>query len=187
MVQDPLGEDPGVVGDHVAGQADPAGLGPFVEVLEGGLAAQVVGDAVIVHGIGRGDGVDIAHQVLDPAGGAASLPDADQPEAVEIPAGDLVQFLIRDLVQGPDGAAVLLGELVEPDAAVFGQEDDARHPVRILGEVFRFSIIPSSCPRRSGSRICPESIFPLHRWNHDNGARWSAARPVRRSRVSGPL
>ena len=104
------------------------------EVVERVVAAEVGGDLVVEERIGRGDRLGVAHQLLDPPGGRAALPEADQPEPGEAAAGELVELGVRDRGEGGDRAAVLARELVEPDESVLGQQDQARHPVAVRGE-----------------------------------------------------
>ena len=60
MLDHPARVDAHVVGHHVAGQADAALPGPVAQVRVGVLAAEVVGDRVVVERVGRGDGVGVA-------------------------------------------------------------------------------------------------------------------------------
>ena len=149
MLQYPLGVEPGVVGDHVAGQTDaPLGAAPF-QVIERPRTAQVVGDDVVVEGIGGGDGIRVARDVLDPLGGGRPLPDADQPESREAPAGEPVQFGVRYLVQGAHLGPVGLGELAEPDVDHLGDHHHVRHPVRVPGEALELGVVvPPGKPAR---------------------------------------
>ena len=74
MVDDPARVDAHVVGDHVAREPDPARPGAVAQDRVGGLAAQVVGDPVVVERVGRRDGVGVAAHPLDPLGRRASAP-----------------------------------------------------------------------------------------------------------------
>ena len=56
-------------------------------LLERVLAAEVVGDPVVVQRVGRGDRLGVAAQLLDRLRRAAALPQPDQPEAGEARAG----------------------------------------------------------------------------------------------------
>ncbi len=48
MLDDPLGVDAHVVGDHVAGEPQTSSGGTFAQVVAGRFAAQVFGDGVIL-------------------------------------------------------------------------------------------------------------------------------------------
>ena len=76
MLDDPARVDAHVVRDHVAREPDAARRGPVAEVRVGGLAAEVVGDPVVVERVGRGDRVGVAAPALDPLGRRASAPTA---------------------------------------------------------------------------------------------------------------
>ncbi len=152
MLDDPARVDAHVVGDHVAGQPDAARGRPVAQLGVGRLAAEVAGDPVVVERVGRGDRLTIAAHPLDPLGRPRSLPQADQPEAGDAPAGQRVELLVRDRVQGGDRPAVGSRQLVEPDVGALGHQDDARHPGRIgrerLGLVGRHR--RTTAPRPAG-------------------------------------
>src|SRR5208282_2099419 len=87
---EPLGvfNDPGridahVVGHHVAGEADAVMVGAVAQGYVGRFAAQIVGNAIVEERIGRGDGFAVAAELLDGAGGATALPNADEPERID--------------------------------------------------------------------------------------------------------
>ena len=123
-----------MVGDHVAGQADAARPGPVAELRIGRLAADILGDPVVVQRVGAGHGIVIAAHPFDPLGGDGAFPQADQPEPCHAPAGELVQLLVRDRVEGVDRAPVRARELVQPDVGALGHQHESRHPGRIAGE-----------------------------------------------------
>ena len=136
MLDDPGRIDAHVVGHHVTGQADAAPVTAVAQGDVGGLSAQVVGDAVVVERIGGGDGVLIAAQLLDGFGGAAALPDADEPERIQTAARQFVQVFVGNLIEAVDGAAVFAGELGEPDVGAFGDQHGGGHPVDVGAELF---------------------------------------------------
>ena len=134
MLDDPARVDAHVVGDHVAGEPDPARPGPVAQVGVGRLAAEVVGDPVVVERVGRGDRVRVAAHPLDPLRRLRALPQADQPQAGDAPARERVELLVRDRVERPDVAAVRPRQLVEPDVGALGHQHDLRHPGRVRRE-----------------------------------------------------
>ena len=150
VFDDPSGVDGHVVGDHVGGQADAPPPRPFPQVGQRGLAPEVVSDDVVVDGVGGGDGLGIAHHLFDALGGAAAFPQADEPQARNAAVGQRIQLLIGDLVQAGDGAAILAGELPQPDVGVFGQKDDPGHPVGVGGIVFGLLFQPAQVGGRGG-------------------------------------
>ena len=112
---DPARVDAHVVGDHVAREADAAGRGPVAEDRVGGVAAEVVGDPVVVEGVGARDRLLVAAPALDRLRRPRALPQPDQPEPGDPAPGERVQLLVGDRVERPDVAAVAARELVEPD------------------------------------------------------------------------
>ena len=76
--------------------------------------------------------------MLDALRGAAALPHADQPHARHAPAGEAVEFFIRDLVEPADVTPVGLRQLVEPHKGALRQQHHARHPVAIRRETLGF-------------------------------------------------
>ena len=136
MLDDPARVDAHVVRHHVAGQADAARAARSRQILVRRLAAEIVRDVVVVKRVGGRHGVGVAAQQLDPLRGRAALPDADQPESGEAPAGQLLQFFVGDLVQPVDVAPVLLGELIHPDVDVLRHHHHAGHPVDVGTEGF---------------------------------------------------
>jgi hypothetical protein len=74
MLDHPARIDPHVVGDHVAGEADAVPPGPFAEPSQRVLAAEIVGDPVVVQGVRRRHGVGVAAPALDPLRGPRALP-----------------------------------------------------------------------------------------------------------------
>ena len=106
MLDHPARIDAHVVGHHVAGQPDAARPGPVAEVRVGGLAAEVVGDPVVVERVGRGDRVGVAAHALDPLRRRRPLPQPDQPQPGDAPAREPVELLVGDRVERPDVAAV---------------------------------------------------------------------------------
>ncbi len=131
MFDDPARADPRVVGHHVAGQADAALAAAFAKLLQGVLAAEARGDDVIVERVGGGLGVGVAAHLLDALRGLRALPDADQPQRRDVPAGQPIEFGIGDVVEPAQVAAVLARDLVQPDMDRLGHQHHVRHPVRV--------------------------------------------------------
>ena len=102
VVDDPARVDAHVVGDHVAGEPDPARPTTVAEVRAGTLAAEVLGDPIVVERIGRGGRVGVAASPLDGLGRLRALPQPDQPEPGDAPAGERVELLVRDRVERAD-------------------------------------------------------------------------------------
>ena len=65
VLDDPARVDPHVVRDHVRGEPDASARRPIAEVRVGGLAAEVVGDPVVVQRVGGGRRVRVAAKALD--------------------------------------------------------------------------------------------------------------------------
>ena len=128
MLDDPGRVDAHVVGHHVAGQANAVMVGAIAEVDVGRLAAEVVGDGVVEERVGGGDGVVVAAKLLDGFGGAAALPDADEPERVDAAMSERCQFFVGNFVEAADVAAVLPAELRQPHVGALGDEDRRGHP-----------------------------------------------------------
>ena len=91
----------------------------------GPRAAEVAGDRVVVERIGRRDRVGVAAQPLDPLRRLGPLPQADQPQAGDAPAGQPVELLVGDRVERPDVAGIASRQLVEPDIGALGEQDEA--------------------------------------------------------------
>ena len=66
----------------------PCAPGPVAEVRQGVLAAEVVGDPVVVERVGRGDRVGVAAPALDRLGRLRPLPQPDQPQPGDPAPGD---------------------------------------------------------------------------------------------------
>ena len=88
-----------MIGDHIAGEPDAAVPGPRAEILERLLASEITCDFVIIDRVGGGDRLRISHHLFDSLGCPAPLPDADKPEGIDIPLGELVKFLVGDLIE----------------------------------------------------------------------------------------
>jgi len=140
MLHDPAAVDAHVVGHHVAGQTDTAGRRAIAQGRIGRAAAQVAGDLVVSQRIGRGHGFRIAAPLFDLLRGARAFPQADQPQAGHAPAGELVQFLVRDLVQALHRSLVPAGELVKPDVDRLGEQHQIAHPIGVAAEGFGFRV-----------------------------------------------
>ena len=134
VLDHPARIDAHVVGHHVAREADAAGPGPVAQVRVGALAADVLGDPVVVERVGAGDRVRVAAHALDPLRRDGALPQADEPQPGDAPAGELVQLLVGDGIERPDVATVAARQLVQPDVRALGDEDEPRHPGRVAGE-----------------------------------------------------
>ncbi len=80
MLDHPASINAGMVGHHVAGQANPALPGFFTQHRHGSLATQIVRNHIIVQRVRRRHGIGVAHDLLDRAGSGAALPQADQPQ-----------------------------------------------------------------------------------------------------------
>ena len=146
VFDDPARIDAHVVGHHVARQPDAAPPGPVAQDRVGGLAAEVGGDPVVVERIGGRDRVGVAAHPLDPLGRLRALPQPDQPEPGDAPAGERVELLVGDRVERPDLPAVRARQLVEPDVGALGHQHDARHPGRIRRE--RLDLLGGAAERR---------------------------------------
>jgi hypothetical protein len=81
MLDDPARIEAHVVGDHVARKSDAAGRGSVAEHGVGGVAAEVVGDPVVVEGVRARDRLLVAAPALDRLRRLRPLPQPDQPEA----------------------------------------------------------------------------------------------------------
>jgi hypothetical protein len=138
VFDDPVGVDAHVVGDHVAGEAEPGGGGVALEVVVGLPSAEVAGDVVAFERVGGGDGIVVAAQALDGLGCGGALPKADEPEASDAAMGEEAELFVGDLVEAEDVAAIFFGELLQPDVGALGDEDDVGHPGLVGGEVFVF-------------------------------------------------
>ncbi len=92
--------------------------------------------------------------------GRAALPQADQPQPGEAPARQDVQLFVRDLVQRRDRAPVLLGELVQPDVGVLGDQHQAGHPVPVGAELLRLQLQPGKLVDQCRSRSRRRRLFP---------------------------
>ena len=138
VLNDPGRIDAHVVGHHVAGQSDPMVIGAVAQGDVGRFAAEIVGNAIVEERIGRGDGILIAAELLDGAGGAAALPNADEPERIDAVVRDLGEIFVGDLVKAADVAAVFAAQLREPHIGAFGDEDRTGHPRSVGRELFVF-------------------------------------------------
>ena len=106
VLDDPAGVETHVVGDHVGREADAAGPGAVAQVRPRILATEVVCDHVVVQRVRRCRRVRVAAPDLDPLRCLRALPQTDQPEARDAPAGEPVQLRVRDRVKGADLVAV---------------------------------------------------------------------------------
>ena len=132
---DPAGVDAHVVGHHVRGEADAARPRPVAEVAPGGLAAEVVGDAVVHERVGGRHGLGVAAQLLDALRGVAAFPQADEPQPGEAPrraAGRAPRP--GSASRRPDRPSVCARELVQPHVGALGHEHQLGHPVAVRAE-----------------------------------------------------
>ena len=106
VLQHPTGVDAHMVRHHVAREPDTTAAGAFAEPVPGVLAAQLVCDGVVVHGVRRCRGIGVAGVLLDAAGRRAALPDADQPQRGDPERRQPVEFGVRYLIEARDRAAV---------------------------------------------------------------------------------
>ena len=106
MLDDPARIDAHVVGDHVAGQPDPARPGPVAQVGVGRLATEIVGDPVVVERVRRGDRVGVAAHPLDPLRRFERSHSPISHRPVTPQRGELVELLVGDRVERPDVAPV---------------------------------------------------------------------------------
>ncbi len=141
MIDHPMRVDAHMVGDHITRQTNPALPRAVTQALVSVLPTQLVRHAVILHGIGGGDGFGVAHDLLDALGGRAALPESDEPQPREPSLRQGVQLLVWDLVQPADGPLVGLRELIEPDVGVLGDEDHLGHPCLIRAEALVFRLV----------------------------------------------
>jgi len=142
VLDDPATVDPHVVRHHVAREAYAALPRAIAEDLERLLAAEIARDAVVVERVGRGDGLRIARVLLDHARRRRPFPQADEPQAGQPPARQPIQFLHRDVRQGPDLVPVPARELVHPHVRALGDQDRITHPVGVPAEGHRFGAQP---------------------------------------------
>ena len=157
MFDHPARIDPHVIGHHVAGQPDPPLGGAIAQVRVGALASEVVGDPIVIERIGRRDGVALPRIRLIRSEALRSLPEPDQPESRDAPAGERVQLLVRDGIQGGDLSPVLARELIEPDVGALCQEHHLGHPRGISRE--RLRLVGGAHERR-----CLAGAVPARAW-----------------------
>ena len=138
MLDDPGRIDAHVVGHHVTGQADAVMIAAVAQGDVGRFAAKIVGNAIVEERIGRGDGILIAAELLDGLGGAAALPNADEPERIDAAVREVGEIFVGDLVEAADVAAVFAAQLRQPHIGAFGDEHRAGHPGRVGRELFVF-------------------------------------------------
>src|SRR5580698_6580791 len=90
--------------------------------------AQVVSYVIAVEGVGRRDRIMVAAQLLDSLRRRASLPHADKPEGVDAVARESAQLFVGNLIQAMNVAAIMTGELLQPNVGALGDEHGGRHP-----------------------------------------------------------
>ena len=88
---------------------------------------------------------------------------ADQPETGDAALLEQVELLVGDLVEAGDGTLVFLGQLVEPDIGVLGDQDQARHPVLIGAEALVLGVVAA------GEGQAPGHCRRNHRRNYRAG------------------
>ena len=138
MLDDPAGIDAHVIGNHVAGQPDAVGEGAVAQVAIGRFPAQILGYVIAIERVGRSDSVVVAAELLDGLRGGASFPHADEPERVDAVPGQAAQLFVGNLVQAIDVAAVVAGELLQPDVGALGDEHGGGHPFLVGAEALGF-------------------------------------------------
>jgi hypothetical protein len=106
VLHHPARVDAHVVGHHVARKPDTARPCSVAKRFIGAFAAEVVRDAVVVQGICGSHRVQVAAPALDLLGRLRSLPQPDQPQPGDAPAGKRVELLVGDGVERPDVAPV---------------------------------------------------------------------------------
>ncbi len=109
--------------------------------LVGFLAAQVGGNIVAEQRIGRSDRLRVAAHLLDLLRSRAALPQADQPQAGDTPAPQVVQLHVGHLVQPGEGALVFARELVQPDVYILRHQHQVGHPIQVLAEALRLIFV----------------------------------------------
>ncbi len=134
MLRHPARVHAGVIRDHVAGKPYPAAPRALFQCLQPPLAAQLPCNDVVEQGVRGCLCLGISHPALDLAGGAAALPDPDQPQGRETGARQPIQLLVGHLVQAPDLASPRPRELVQPHQRVLGDHHRPGHPVAVFAE-----------------------------------------------------
>ena len=152
VLDDPARVDAHVVRDHVRRDRMPRSHARRLQVLERGLAAELVGDPVLVDRVGGRDRVGVAAPALDLRGGAAALPQPDQPQPGDPELGQAVELLVRHVGEGRHGPPVARRELLEPDVRRLGHEHDARHPLGVLREADGVRVEPAVVRRLDDDR-----------------------------------
>ncbi len=114
-------------------------------------------DRVVVQRVGRRRRVRVAAPLLDPLRGRRALPQADQPQAGDAPAGEPVQLLVGDRVERPDLAPVAPRELVEPDVGRLRDEHQPRHPRGVAREPLRLGLEAGQVGRLAVARAGAEA------------------------------
>ena len=148
MLDDPARVDAHVVGHHVAGQPDAACPGPVAEVRVGGLAAEVVRDAVVVEGVGAdatASALPRIRLIRSEATERCHSPMSHRPVTPQ--RGEPVELLVGDRVERPDRRARAARQLVEPDVRALGHQHELRHPGRVAREGLRLVAGPRTKAR----------------------------------------
>ena len=130
--------DAHVVGNHVAGQPNAVPVSAVAQIRVSRFAAQVFGNRVVEERIGRGHRIRIAAEQLDRLGGAAALPDADQPERIQPAPCQNGELLVGNLVEAGNRAPILPAHLRQPHVGALGDQHDGRHPGCVGRELLVF-------------------------------------------------
>src|SRR5262245_23098828 len=89
------------------------------------------------------DRLCITHTLLDSLRSTGALPQPDEPEPCKTTVAQDIKFLIGDLVESLDPAAIFLRKLFEPNIGIFSDEYQSRHPVFIGAVALIFLIFAS--------------------------------------------
>ncbi len=152
MLCHPTAVDAHVVGHHVACQPDAVATRSLLEVGEGWLATEVLGDDVVVQGIGARQCAWLAATLLDAPGRLAALPQADEPQPVEAALGELGERLVGDLIEPADLASEAALQLRQPHVGALGDEHHAAHPVAVGAEGLVLAVLPQAGGVEHGRR-----------------------------------
>jgi len=93
----------------------PRAIARFAQGGERLLAPEIIRDPVLIDGVRRGNGIDIAAAALDRRRCRAPLPEPDQPEARDAEAGEALELLVGNVGQGRNAAFVGASQLLQPD------------------------------------------------------------------------
>ncbi len=165
MLDDPGRIDAHVVGHHIARQPQAIASGPVAKILICRIAAEVLGDVVLLQRVRGGHRIALPAQMLDALRGHRTLPQPDQPERGHAAIREQAQLLVRDHVQLVDVPPVLAAQLFQPHIGALGDHDDVGHPRLIGGEGLvlvqgRLIITRIAQPRRVPRPEPPHPVRP---------------------------